>query len=259
LREKWGFSASDAKIPPMNRHIFLFLLPTLLFAQTAPEVEITGEPHHHLVFSNDQVRVFAVEVPPHSATLMHRHDHDYFYVVLGAADISNEISGQPAVELKLADGEVRFSPGPFAHLVRDLAEQPFHNVTVELLQDEKLRRSPAHWDQDRGLNILQGGTQEVLFVKDGVRASEFELQPGGAMPRENHSGPLLLIALSDFRLWAELPKNAPRDAWDHLDLKSASSPWISNGGSVTWISAGRSVSWSNNGKQSARFVTLEFP
>ena len=60
----------------MRRYVFLLLLPALLFAQSAPEVEITSEPNHHLVFANDQVRVFHVDVAPHSDTLMHWHRHD---------------------------------------------------------------------------------------------------------------------------------------------------------------------------------------
>src|ERR1700740_1682119 len=94
----------------------LLLLTALLFTQTS-EVEITAEPHHHLVLANDQVRVFNVEVPVGSATLMHWHHHDYIYVTLGAVEFSNEVEGKPPVILKLQDGETRFSPGPFAHLV----------------------------------------------------------------------------------------------------------------------------------------------
>jgi quercetin dioxygenase-like cupin family protein len=228
----------------------LFLLPALLFAQTTFQVEITAEPHHHLIFANDQVRVFSVEVPPHSATLMHRHDHDYFYVVLGATDISNEVSGQPAVELKVSDGEVRFSSAPFVHLMRDLSDQPFRNVTVELLQDAKLRQSPAHWDEDRGLNILQGGTEEILFVKDGVRASEFELQPGGVVPPRHYAGPHLLVAVTDLDLRLDTPLKGPMPIPMPARLKSGDSQWLSAGQAQSLTNAGRSV---------AKFVTLEFP
>ena len=63
----------------MKRNLFFFcLITTLLAAQaTAPEVEITAEPAHHLTFENKSVRVFNVEVPPHAETLMHWHRHDY--------------------------------------------------------------------------------------------------------------------------------------------------------------------------------------
>src|SRR5580704_7524773 len=61
----------------MKRALFLFLLVPFLLAQTATEVEITAEPSHHLALDNEYVRVFKVEVAPHSSTLMHRHRHDY--------------------------------------------------------------------------------------------------------------------------------------------------------------------------------------
>src|SRR5947199_3702049 len=142
------------------------LLPAVVLAQPpASEVAIDAEPHHHLVLENAQVRVFQVEVAPHTATLMHRHGRDYVFVTLGPAEIENDVAGKPPVSVKLQDGETRFSPGGFAHIAKNLADTPFRNVTIELLQpgpttpgggDEKPREFP-------------GGTITPLFVKDGVR------------------------------------------------------------------------------------------
>jgi hypothetical protein len=156
----------------------LLLAAIYLYPQTPAEVEITNEPYHHFVFENEFVRVFDVVVPPQDVTLMHRHRHDYVFVTIGAADLSNEVEGKPPLHLALQDGETRFVPGGFAHLVRDFASQPFRNITVELLQDEKARTNPAaNWDQERGLKVFTGGTQDILFVKDGVRVSEVDLEP----------------------------------------------------------------------------------
>src|SRR5713101_6622594 len=163
----------------MKRLLFLFLLIPFLAAQTTSEVEITSEPSHHLALENEYVRVFKVEVAPHAATLMHRHRHDYVFVTLGASAVSNEVEGKPPVALKLQDGETRFTPGNFAHIARNLPSTPFRNVTIEFLRDKITTQ--AKWDQERGLNVLSGGTQEILFVKDGVRVSEIELQPGGVL------------------------------------------------------------------------------
>src|SRR2546426_12792609 len=165
----------------MNCRLFfpvLLLTAVVLSAQSnaTKEVEITAEPSHHLALENEHVRVFKVEVAPHAATLLHRHRHDYVFVTLGASEVSNEVEGKPPVTLKLQDGETRFTPGGFAHIARNLASTPFRNVTIEFLQDKAA--SQAKWDQERGLNVLTGGTQEILFVKDGVRVSEIELQPG---------------------------------------------------------------------------------
>jgi hypothetical protein len=177
LRSLLTPSAAQETIPAMKRCILMLVLASFFPAQDAQEVEITAEPHHQMVLPNDQVRVFNVDVPPHSETLRHWHSHDYIYVVLGATQIVNAVKGKDPATLALADADVSFVPGTFAHIFRNLSAQPFRNVTIELLGDEKLRQSPAHWnpahpEEDRGLAIFNGGTKEILFVKDGVRVSE---------------------------------------------------------------------------------------
>lgn len=215
-------------------------------AQIAPEVEITAEPHHHLAIENRSVRVFEVEIPPGDATLLHRHRHDYVYVSLGAAQISNQLEGKPPVTTKLQDGQTVFVEGPVAHVVRDLAVTPFKNVTVEFLQDQKAGQSPPpKWDEERGLHILEGGTQDIMFVKDGVRVSEVDLQPGGMLPRHHHAGPHLLIAVTDLQLESDVAgKGVSRIA-----LKA---------GDVKWVPGGFTHILMNTGKQRAKFITLEF-
>jgi quercetin dioxygenase-like cupin family protein len=229
----------------MKRSILL-LLTAVLTAQSAPEVEITAEPHHHQAFANDQVRVFTVEIAPNSETLMHVHHHDYIYVNLGAAEVVNEVKGKNPVTVKLQDGATNFLAAGFAHMARNLSTQSFRDVIIELLQDDKLRHSPAHWDEDRGLEILPGGTQEILFVKDGVRVSEFELQPGATIPKPHHPGPRLLVAVSDLDLRSDLAGNPAVT----LSMNSGESKWLPGDYSHTLT---------NTGQHLAKFVTLEFP
>lgn len=222
------------------------LLVAFLWAQSAPEVEITNEALHHLALENQQVRVFLVEIPPRQATLMHWHRHDYVFVTLGDSDVSNDVKGKPPVEVKLKDGETRFSPGPFAHIVRNLAGTPFRNVTIELLQDEKFRTSPPKWDEERGLHVLNGGTQEILFAKDNARVSEVELQPGGVIPSHHHNGPHLLVAVTDLDLRSDVEGQGPM-------------PGHFKSGDVKWLSGGYTHTLTNVGKEPAKFVTVEFP
>lgn len=237
----------------MMRYAFFLLLPALLPAQPTQEVEITAEPHHHFVFANDQVRVFNVEVAPHAETLMHWHRHDYIYVQLGASEVVNAVQGTDPVTIKLLDGQTGLVSASFAHIARNLSDRPFRNVTIELLHDDKLRNSPPHWDpahpdpdQDRGLEVLPGGTQQILFVKDGVRVSEFELQPGGAIPMHHHAGPHLVVALTAYELRSDAPGKLPATI-------------AMNSGESRWVPGGFSHSMTNTGHQPAKFVTLEFP
>jgi quercetin dioxygenase-like cupin family protein len=224
----------------------LLLIALTLAAQAAPEVEITNEGHHHLVFENEYVRVFQVEVAPHDATLMHRHRHDYLFVSLGPAEVSNEVEGKSPAQLKLQDGQSGFLPGNFAHIARNLADSPFRNVTIELLQDQKTRTSPPpKWDEERGLQVLHGGTQEILFVKDGARVSEIELQPGGMIPSHHHKGPHLVVAVSELDLRSDIEGRGPSSS----QLKSGESKWVPGGYTHTLTNAG---------KKPAKFVTVEF-
>ncbi|MGH9499194.1 MAG: hypothetical protein ACRD3L_08625 [Terriglobales bacterium] len=222
----------------------VLLLAIAASTQTA-EVEITAEPSHHLALQNSYVRVFQVEVAPRTATLMHRHRHDYVFITLGPSEISNEVAGKPPVTLKLQDGETRASDGNFAHIARNLANTPFRNVTIELLQDEKFHTAPPKWDDDRSLHILHGGTQQILFVKDNVRASETELQIAGSVPRHRHAYPHLVVAITDVILRSD------------VSGKGASNV-VMKSGDIAWVEAGLTHSLTNVGTSEAKFVTLEF-
>ena len=229
----------------MKRALFLFLLIPFLAAQTTTEVAITAEPSHHLVLENEYVRVFKVEVAPHTSTLMHRHGHDYVFVTLGDAHVSNAVEGKPPVDLKLADGFTRFVPGNFAHVAWNLGYEPFRNATIELIQDEKLRQAPSHWPEEGGEKTFPGGHSKILFVKDGVRVSEVNLEPGAHVPSHHHDGPHLLVAVSDLDLRSDVEGMAPM-------------PGKFKSGDVKWLPGGYAHTLANVGKSPARFVTVEF-
>ncbi len=219
------------------------LLPAVVLAQPpASEVAIDAEPHHHLVLENAQVRVFQVEVAPHTATLMHRHGRDYVFVTLGPAEFENDVAGKPPASLKLQDGETRFSTGGFAHLVKNLADTPFRNVTIELLQPGPT--TPGGGDEKP--RELPGVTVTPLFVKDGVRVSDVRLKAGGAIPRHHHESPHLVVAVTDLSLRSEVEGQAANT----LTLKA---------GEVAWVSGGITHTVTNVAPGEARLITLEMP
>ncbi len=233
------------QFPAMKRLLFFILLVPFLLAQTTTEVEITAEPMHHLALENEHVRVFTIDVPPHAATLMHRHRHDYIHVTFGDAHVSNEVEGKPPADVKLADGDARFTPGNFAHIARNLSDQPFRNATIELLQDEKLRQTPSHWPEESGEKTFPGVRIKILFVKDGVRVSEVNLDPGAVVPSHHHDNPHLLVAVSDLDLRSDVEGQGPM-------------PGKFKAGEIKWLPGGYTHTLTNVGKSPARLVTLEF-
>jgi hypothetical protein len=235
----------------MKRQALFLLAATLLAAQAAPEVELNSEPHHHLALENKYVRVYNVEVLPHTDTLMHWHRHDYIAVNLGDAEVINVVKDKPPVTVNLHDGQTTFASAAFAHIARNQTDQPFRNVTIEIVDDATLRNSTAKWDpakdEDRALETFPGGTQQILFVKDAIRVSEFELQPGAAVPRHDYKGPHLLVAVTDLDL-QENDAQGKRPTPTHL--KPGDSKWFPNNDSHALTNAAANP---------AKFVTLEFP
>jgi len=223
----------------------LLMLPLLAAFAAAPEVEITSEPSHHFALENEHLRVFQVEVPPKASTLMHRHRHDYLFVTLGDSHVVNEVADKPPVELKLADGETRFTPGSFAHIARNLSEQPFRNVTIELMQDDTMRTAPSPWPMEGGNREFPGVAIKILFVRDGARVSAIELQPGATVPSHHHDGPHLLVAVSDLDIRSDVEGMGPMPG----KFKSSD---------VKWLPGGYTHTVTNVGKSPAKFVTVEF-
>ena len=227
---------------------FIPVIGALLFcaamALSAPSaVEITAEPDHHLALENKYVRVFQVEVPPKASTLLHHHAHDYVFVALGNSEIENDVEGKAPVTVKLQDGEARFAAGNFSHVAKNLLDKPFRNVTIELLQDKESH--PEKWDEERGVDVLDGGTRDVLFVKDGARVSDIQLQPGASCPKHTHPGPYLLVAVTELHLRSEISDRKPTN----IDAKS---------GALSWVPDRTTHSITDTGSRPARFILVEF-
>lgn len=233
-------------------------------APTTAPVEITAEPFHHLVLKNKKVRVFSVEVPPKAATLMHRHKSDYVFVTLGESVIRNERQGEKPGELRLADGDVRFSKGGFAHIARNLGEAPFRNVTIEVRKRARGIIRLATCDVNEGIecgfcDISADGKQKCEWPGDMNALPELEkkeqdygvyqfvthLQPASTTGMHTHKTDHLVVAVSDL----ELKNEAQGKPAEIVKMKA---------GEVRWVKGGITHALTNLGQQAAWFVSFEF-
>jgi len=155
------------------------------------------------VLENSYMRALRVSIPAGDATLLHEHGVPYVYVSLGPADFANAVAGKPEVRVKLTDGQVGYSRGGFAHLVRADAGIPFNNVTVELLrpQGEPKNRCEKIVPGDAGTCDLSGYVADApigvrpLLETDEIRVSEVVVRKGDATDKP-HAQPGLLVAVS---------------------------------------------------------------
>ena len=88
-----------------------------------------------LLFENDRVRVWDLTLAPGETTGMHRHEHDYLYVVIGDGKLqgvsSDGTKGEPRV---MQDGDVRWNNvnGQAIHAAINAGDKPWRNIIVEL-------------------------------------------------------------------------------------------------------------------------------
>ncbi|MDP9146677.1 MAG: hypothetical protein M3N22_03395 [Acidobacteriota bacterium] len=120
--------------------------------QAQSVVDITNEPHHHLILENPYLRLFRVEIISPDATLPHRHTFPYVYMSIGKAEFTNAVESKPEVRVQLADGQLGYSKGEFVHVIRTENDTPFYNITVELLKPQGNVRSVCGKDLQGALH-----------------------------------------------------------------------------------------------------------
>jgi quercetin dioxygenase-like cupin family protein len=220
----------------MKLPLVLFLIACSACAQEMIDkvVPITQEPSHHLVLENNYVRVFNVEVAPHFATRVHRHEYDYVFVTLGDSNVSNEKLHADPVELKLKDGETHFTPGGFAHKAVNLADTPFHNITIEFVEPGLSSGAAA--------NAISENSGSRAFGKIKVREGSLLNGEVSTCAGDHGIGPQLLVPVSQFFVRSSSRNNQ-----------------LHQPGEAIWLNAGECATISSRGNYPARFVILDFP
>lgn len=205
-------------------------------------VPLSEEPHHRPVLQNEFVRVYNVTVPGLDSTFLHQHDLPYLYVVMGPADLINAVVGKPEVHQVMQDGEIHYSPGHFAHVVRTDSGVEFRNITIELthrqgtpknLCRDVLPGSPlncpappvAEENSKTKKGELEPAAEDVpYFETDEIRVDVHKVSSGNDYVDAKPQSDALLVALTNANLDANL-------AGEHVQFL--------HGGDVLWLPAGQ--------------------
>jgi hypothetical protein len=157
--------------------------------------------------------------------------------------------------LKLKDGEVRFTPGNFAHAAINQADRPFHNITIELLKPStNVKTCTGSCDASTCLGSIPGNTGDrsslpaCPTVTHLISADQWTVSlvglPPSAILNKPSSGPTLLVAVSKLELGRQ--------------SDDAVGPFKRDPGGFDWIPAGRREGMHNGTSEAAQFVILEF-
>jgi hypothetical protein len=125
----------------------------------------------------------------------------------------NAIQGKPEVDLTLPDGETRYTPGGFAHLVRTEAGVGFHNITIELAKPQSAPRNLPAGSPERVLGTCPQGALDVkrnpqipsqqvvpCFETDEVHLELVRVEGGKDYEEAAPQTAALLVAMSNANL-----------------------------------------------------------
>lgn len=105
------------------------------FCQGTAQIPIEKEPHHKIVFENQQVRVIDLVVPAGDTTLLHTHKAASVVIFLSNSGLAIQNLKQAPVVTPVKLGEVVFrdyDAKPVAHTVWSADGSTFRCLVVEL-------------------------------------------------------------------------------------------------------------------------------
>jgi hypothetical protein len=107
------------------------------FQMALAQMPIEKEPHHKVVFENQEVRVIELVVPPRDTTLLHTHKAASVVVFLSTSSFAIQNLEQNPVITAVMPGDVAFrdyDKKPVAHTVWSADGTVFRCLVIELKQ-----------------------------------------------------------------------------------------------------------------------------
>jgi hypothetical protein len=157
------------------------------------------------VIHNEFVNAYQVELRPHEATVLHRHDYDYAQVGIGNADPIGVVPGQPDSRRKVVDGEVQFGLKGSVHLSRNDSDAPYRTLAVEFFRPQGRARNgcvaviaglPLNCPETAA--ATSGSSEDRLqFETDQTRVYRTRVAPRQNMAISDLPYEELLVALDD--------------------------------------------------------------
>ena len=236
--------------PPYNGSMKLRLLPLVLalasLAAAQTPVEITAEPHHHLLLENGDVRVFALTLRPQEQAMVN-HQHNFLLVSLTDGELVIWAEGSSSLpNFRIYKGETQFSFAGRAIGMRNDRTTEYQGVVVEFLNPKV---TSLQYDYESGgweynsTGINPPADPHARFVQKlelgAASAADVQLMAGDSYPPPEKPSAELLIPVSEIEL--------------ALDQR----PQIHKlAGEAAWIPVGRKSELANRTNQPARFIMV---
>ena len=220
------------------KHAAIFIITLLIFCRLSAQVPVVQEPRHHLVLSNDYVRLLDVWIKPGDTTLYHHHATASVVVFITRTITGSQPLGGSPSSGQAIPGNTFFAAydeKPITHRVWNQDTSVYHVMDIEVLQKGSTH-PPAP---------LRGQGIKITLEENMVREYRIQLDPGARLQIPAGTTPHLLIAIS-------------RTGDKATAVSSSSSQDAMTAGDYRWYPAGKSFLLGNDGTAGSDFVLLEF-
>src|SRR5437763_15753400 len=183
--------------------VFIFAVAGVATAQSASCIDVADEPHHQLLFQNQDVRVLVLELPRLAATESHCHPRPYLDIIATESKSSNTLEGHAPVTRDWNGPEAHFIYSPMQHVVRNESMMTYRELIVETMHPANYQPSDGNCDTD--LFTADLGTVKpswtVSFTRGALTASKSQLAPGAEISVSSTAH--VLLALTGLELSTE--------------------------------------------------------
>lgn len=223
----------------------------LLTPNTAQSASSSDEPmpasevkYRHPVLETSRFIAYLLEIPPHQATLMHRHDRDILSVFVSGAKTTSTFAGREPVTDTIPGGESRFRAAGFTHATRNDDNVVFRSVILEFAQSQGAARAQSA--EQRYCN--EGShtacvTEKQQLCTEGFCATEIRMAPGAIRKDSARAASYAMITVNNCELSVGTPDLASVHAYRVGDIQYFESA---------------SDSWKNFGQAEAHVVLVNF-
>lgn len=97
-----------------------------------PEPGTLGDVATKFLFENESVKVWEMLLEPGESSDLHRHDFEYFFVVLEGESIDADFAGGKSIHLPVTPGQVIYVPPGNTETAVNRSEVRYREILVEL-------------------------------------------------------------------------------------------------------------------------------
>jgi quercetin dioxygenase-like cupin family protein len=161
-------------------------------AQAPPAaVQMDQEPHHHLVFQNEALKVFLPVIKPGETTLEHLHSYDEATVCISGSTLRTRSAGGDWSNPGRAcpPGQVgvsEYAGKPASHTVQNAGDGVFHLVVVDNIRQKD-------WSTDPPMSAV---ATTLARETRAFQIFNVKLDRGSAGTTHVHSRPTIVVLVS---------------------------------------------------------------